>query len=150
VDELHAVPGCFQSAAAGAQVKRLEPWSIGASGQTSWSGLIAFARLLIRVESYPRLIRQATTNPSLLEGGMVLMSTDSVSGAIYLLPAVSATSPAQLGVVVHRGSRGIVLLFPEPIRSPEDRHALNLADLHTTELLVAQPRALGRPLPWRS
>ena len=81
---------------------------------------------------------------------MVLMSTDSVSDAILPPAAVSATRPAQLGVVVHRGSGSIVLLFSEPIRSPQDWPALNLADLHTNELRVALPRAFGRPLPWRS
>jgi len=34
-------------------------------------------------------------------------------------------------------------------RAPRTATALNLGDLHPTELLVAQPRAFGRPLPWR-
>lgn len=111
---------------------------------------IAFARLLIRAESFPGLIDKATAEAQLLEGGIGLMSSDAVGGGIYLVPAVSATSPIQLGAVAHRGAGGIVLLFPEPIRSPEDRYALNLADLHRPHFFTVPRQGLtviGRAQP---
>jgi hypothetical protein len=91
---------------------------------------ISVCRTLIRESAFPGIGSKATTDPTLLEGGMGILSIDSVGGASYLLPAVSAVSPTQLGVVAHRGGGSLVVLLPKPTRSPDSRAPLSIADLH--------------------
>jgi len=121
--------------------------------------LLALCRAMIRGEQFPDIIEPAQTDPTWLEGGLGLESGDVLGGASYLLPAISATSPPQLGAVAHRGVGSLVLVFSEPIRSPVDRRPVFLADLHQPHYFTA-PRpgltVIGRAgrgdaetfLPW--
>jgi hypothetical protein len=99
--------------------------------------LLALCRTMIRGEQFPDIIELARTDRTWLEGGIGLESGDVLGGASYLLPAISATSPVQLGAVAHRGVGSLVLLFPEPIRSPADRRPVFLADLHQPHYFTA-------------
>jgi hypothetical protein len=94
------------------------------------ASVISIVRMMVRAEQYPEIIEPGKTDPTQLEGGLGLISSDMLGGGSYLLPAVSATSPMQIGVVARRGTGSMVLVFPEPIRSPENRLPGSLADLH--------------------
>ena len=109
--------------------------------------LFSFCRGIIRAKQFPGVTQRAIAEPSLFEGGMGLESGDVLGGASYLLPAVSATSPSYLGAVAHRGSGSLILAFENPIRSPEDRRPVSLADVHQPHYFT-EPRTgltvLGR------
>lgn len=109
--------------------------------------LLSLCRGMIRAEQFPGVIQRSIADPSLFEGGMGLESGDVLGGASYLLPAVSATSPSHLGAVAHRGSGSLILAFGNPIRSPEDRRPVSLADVHQPHYFT-EPRTgltvLGR------
>lgn len=104
---------------------------------------VSICRTLIRDDAFTGITAHAATNPTLLEGGMGMMSNDGVGGANYLMPAVSAVSPVQLGLVAHRGRGSLVVLFAKPIRSPEDRSPKSIADLHQAHYFTEPRRQLS-------
>jgi len=103
---------------------------------------IALCRTLVRDDAFPGITAQAIADATLLEGGMGVMSNDSVGGANYFRPVVSAVSPVQLGLVAHRGQGSLIILFPEPIRSPDSRAPLSIADLHQAHYFTEPRREL--------
>jgi hypothetical protein len=107
---------------------------------------IAVARNVLKARRDAELLNQGRTDPTKLEGGLGIQSSDFLGGAALVMPALAAISPIQLGITASRQTGCLVVLFPDGIVSPASINPKSIAELVQPHFLVS-PRTDLPQLP---